>query len=152
MPLTARLSCAAQGDTLVERAVITDDGRFANDDAHTVVNEYALANCRAGMNLDPGQESPEVAHKPGEEEELHFIEPVCKSMELDRVTSRVGEHDLEPRTRRRIATLNRPDFISNCHVMLLDRSGPPSLGPLNGCLPILTRALDSGAPSTGAGL
>ena len=80
-------------------------------------------------------------------EALPFIEPVCQSMKLDRVESGIGEHDFERRTRSRIATLDRPDFISNCHVVLLDRSGPPSLGLMNGCLPILARALEYERPS-----
>ena len=44
----------AQRDALVEVAVIADLRRFADDDAHAVVDEEALADFGARMDLDAG--------------------------------------------------------------------------------------------------
>jgi hypothetical protein len=48
---------------VVERAVVADLGRLADDDAHAVVDEKAPADARAGMNLDAGQEPRQIAHQ-----------------------------------------------------------------------------------------
>ena len=46
---------AAQGDTLIERDIVTDDGCFADHHPHAVINEEASSDHRTGVDLDPGQ-------------------------------------------------------------------------------------------------
>ena len=46
---------AAQGNAVVDGAVITDFCRFAEHDAHTVVNEQPVSDLGTGVDLDAGQ-------------------------------------------------------------------------------------------------
>ena len=50
--LSAVLARHAEGHALVEQAIIADDGRLADDDAHAVVDHEALADGRGGRDLD----------------------------------------------------------------------------------------------------
>src|SRR5690554_4132165 len=45
----------AQGDTLIERDIVADDGRFTDHYAHAVINKEASSDRRTGMDLDAGQ-------------------------------------------------------------------------------------------------
>jgi hypothetical protein len=54
VPLAGVLACAAEGDALVEEAVVADFGGLADDDAHAVVDEEAAADARRG-GFDAGQ-------------------------------------------------------------------------------------------------
>ena len=56
---------AAQGHALVEVAVVADLRRLADDDAHAVVDEEALADLGAGVDLDAGEEAADVRDEPG---------------------------------------------------------------------------------------
>ena len=47
---------------LVQQYVVTDDTRLADDDSHAMVDEEALADGRAGMDLDPGHQPRQVGH------------------------------------------------------------------------------------------
>lgn len=55
MALAGILAGAAQGNAVVDGAVITDFCRFAEHDAHTVVNEQSVADLGTGVDLDAGQ-------------------------------------------------------------------------------------------------
>ncbi len=57
MPLAALLSGPAEGHALIDRYVVTDLGRLADDHTHAVVDEQAAADARARMDLDAGQEA-----------------------------------------------------------------------------------------------
>ena len=52
MSFAGVLSGPAQRDALIDRAVIADDRRFADDDAGPVVNEKPSADLRTGVDLD----------------------------------------------------------------------------------------------------
>ena len=52
--LPVSLPVPPEGDAVVDGAVVTDLGGLADDDAHAVVDEQALADLRAGMDLDTG--------------------------------------------------------------------------------------------------
>jgi hypothetical protein len=45
---------------VIERDVLADLGGLADDDAHAVVDEEAAPDRGAGMNLDAGEEAPQV--------------------------------------------------------------------------------------------
>ena len=66
---------AAQRDMLVNGDVVADLGALA-DDAEAVVEEEALADLRAGMNVDRGQEAREMVDQPREEIEVPLPQPV----------------------------------------------------------------------------
>src|SRR5205823_11813625 len=60
---------AAKRDAVIQRAVIADLRGFADDHAHSVVDEDAAADRRPGMDFDPCEPSPPVgqpARKPAE--------------------------------------------------------------------------------------
>ena len=63
MPLLSRQRRAAERHALVDRAVIADLGRLADDDAHPVVDEDAPADRRARMDLDTGQPARPLRHR-----------------------------------------------------------------------------------------
>ena len=52
MALAGVLAGAAQGHAVVDGAVVADLRRLAEDDAQAVVHEQALADLRAGVDLD----------------------------------------------------------------------------------------------------
>ncbi len=53
MTLADILACTAEGYTLIERHVVANDGRFADDYAVAMVDKEPLPDACAGMNLDP---------------------------------------------------------------------------------------------------
>ena len=55
------LSCAPKGHSLVEKASVADLGCFTNHDSHAVVNEHAVADAGAGVDLDTGEGSSDLA-------------------------------------------------------------------------------------------
>ena len=57
--MLVRLS-PAQRDLLVEVAIVTDDRRLADDDAHAVVDEEAAPDLRARVDLDAGEPAAEM--------------------------------------------------------------------------------------------
>src|SRR5580700_3198007 len=54
------LARATEGYPLVERYVVADDRSFTNDDAHAVIDEEAAADLGARMNLDAGDQPPDL--------------------------------------------------------------------------------------------
>ena len=52
MALAGVLAGTAQGDAVVDRAVVTDLRRLTKDDAHAVVDKQLAADLRAGVDLD----------------------------------------------------------------------------------------------------
>src|SRR5690554_3434159 len=53
--LTFIQACAAQGDALVNRTIVSDNSRFANDDAEAMVDEHPASQLRTGVDLDSCQ-------------------------------------------------------------------------------------------------
>ena len=56
---------AAEGDALVEVAVVADLRRFADDDAHAVIDEETLADRGAGVDLNAGEIAGHVGDHSG---------------------------------------------------------------------------------------
>src|SRR5271168_3808787 len=50
MTFAGFLARAAEGHALIERYVISDDSGFADDDTHSVIDEEAAPDLRAGMD------------------------------------------------------------------------------------------------------
>ena len=51
---------AAQGNTLIERDIVADLRRLADDQGHAMIDEQPAADHRAGVDIDAGKEAPEV--------------------------------------------------------------------------------------------
>ena len=53
----------AKGDALIEQAAITNFAGFTNHHPHAVIDEHASADGGAGVDLDPGDSSPQLAEQ-----------------------------------------------------------------------------------------
>jgi hypothetical protein len=104
-----RRARAAEGDALVEVAIIADHGRFADHDAHAVVDEEPLADHGAGVDLDAGERAAEVGDQAGEERHTAPVERVREPVDLPRMEAGVGEDHLDCAPRRRVARERRLD-------------------------------------------
>ena len=96
---------AAERDMLVDGDVVADLGGLA-DHAEAVVEEEALADLRAGMDVDRGQEAREMIDQPREEIEPPLPQPVREAVQSKRPDARIEQH-VPARTRRRIARFDR---------------------------------------------
>ena len=61
--LAAVFARTAQGDALIEQAAITNFAGFTNHHPHAVIDEHAAADRGAGVDLDPGDSSPQLAEQ-----------------------------------------------------------------------------------------
>src|SRR5574340_888006 len=84
MPLAVLLAGAAESHTLVERHIVADDGRLAYDDAHAVIDEEAIADHRAGMDLDPRTCAHALADVAGKPCVARAMQPMRDPMPPDR--------------------------------------------------------------------
>jgi hypothetical protein len=97
MTLATDLARAAEGDALIDRDVVADDGGFADDDAHAVVNEEAAADDGAGMDLDASPETDDLGHEAGDELEVPAPKPMIDAMNPDGLEAGIAEQDHEAR-------------------------------------------------------
>ena len=56
---------ASQGYPLVEQATVPDLGGFADHHSHAVVDEHAVADPGAGVNLNAGEGTTDLAEAAG---------------------------------------------------------------------------------------
>jgi hypothetical protein len=75
-----------------------------------MIEEEAVTDFRAGMNVDPGQEAGEVVDQAGKEEQPPFPQPMADAMEPKCQHTRV-EQDIPPRAGGRIT---RFDGVEIC--------------------------------------
>src|SRR5204863_7803824 len=99
----ARERGPAEGDALVDGAVVADLGGLADDDAHAVVDEDAAADLRAGMDLDAGEEARDVRDPARHPVKALRAPPGGPAMHHDRVQAGVTRQHLPRRPRGRIA-------------------------------------------------
>ena len=111
MALAGVLAGAAEGDAVVDGAVVADLGGLADDDAHAVVDEQALADLRAGVYLDAGHMPRKLRKRTREEKVLVLIEPVCLAVVKQSMEALIEEDDLERGARRRVAVADRTSVV-----------------------------------------
>ncbi len=109
--LAGVLAGTAERNTVVNRAVVADLGGLADDDAHAVVDEQALADLRAGMDLDAGHMPRKLRESTREEKVLVLIEPVCLAVVKQSVEALIEEDDLERGARRRVAVADGASVV-----------------------------------------
>ena len=68
MALAHVLAGAAQGDAVVNQAVVPDLGGLADDKAHAVVDDQALADGGAGVDLDAGAAAAGLGDQAGQKQ------------------------------------------------------------------------------------
>ena len=88
MALACVLAGAAERHALVERAVVTDLGGLADDDAAAVVNDKPFADLGAGVNLNAGEKFRALAD--GTRADL-------VPARVERVGGAVQQHGVQPR-------------------------------------------------------
>ena len=80
---------------MVDGAVVADLRRLAKDDAHAVVDEQALADLCAGVDLDAGLMPAPLADPAGKKEVLVLEQPVRDAVVDQNVKARVKQYDLQ---------------------------------------------------------
>ena len=95
MALAAVLTGTAEGYVLVYQAVVADDGGFADDDAHAVIDEQSLADGRAGMDLYAGFMPRALAEIAGDQLHIVLIKPVRAPMLAHRLVAGIEKEYLQ---------------------------------------------------------
>ncbi len=111
--LTGLLACSAEGDPLIQRDVVADDGGLADHNAHPMVDEEAQADGGSGVDLDSGQPACDLREEAREPMSPMAPEPVVRAMGPQRVQSGVVEQHAERRRRRRIALAHRSNVFTS---------------------------------------
>src|SRR5262249_36484732 len=103
---------AAQGNALIKRHIVSQLGRLADHDAHSVVDEHAPPDLGAGMNLDAGQQTAKMGQKTPQDMPTALPSSVGRPVKQQRMQPRIAKHDLQPRSGGRIARHNRGDILA----------------------------------------
>ena len=85
---------AAQSHPLVQGDLCTDFSRLTDDHAGCVVDEQALAQNGAGMDVHPGERSGHRGQHPGHQLGVVLPQPVADPVAPDGMQPRVAEDDL----------------------------------------------------------
>src|SRR5215472_5846791 len=110
LPVVQRGS--TEGHALVERHVVPDLRSLPDHHAHAVVDEEASPDLGARMDLDSGQETPQMRDEPSQEEPFPNPEPVRDPVEQYRVETWIAEHNFQARPRCWILGDDRIDLFT----------------------------------------
>ena len=110
MPLAALLPRPTQRHSLVHGDVVADRRGLADDDAHAVVDEDALADPGSRMNLDPGDRPAQLGQQTGGKEETLAPQPVRDAVERDGMQSGRGQNRLDRRAGGRVTLPDGTNF------------------------------------------
>ena len=111
MPLAVLLAGAAQRYALVQRHVVADLRRFADDDARAVVDEQPVADRRAGVNLDAGAAFTVLGYQARQQDMAFFVQPVGKPVRSQCLDAGITEHDLQLASCSRIPRHDGGDIL-----------------------------------------
>ena len=92
--LAGILAGAAQGNAVIDRAVIADLGRFAKHNAHAMVNEQPVADLGTGVDLNAGQVAGQLADEARQEETLVTVQKMCNFVRYQHMETGVQNDDL----------------------------------------------------------
>ena len=112
MALSLVLSGTAQGDAVINQAVVANLGGLANNDPHAVVNDKAAANPGARVDLNPRPHPAPLAYQPGQKLQAAHIEKVGDAVIYGGVYARVEQKNLQAAPGRRIAGLIGPQGLA----------------------------------------
>ena len=105
MALALVLAGAAQGDAVVDEAVIPHLGGLADDDAHAVVDDQAAADLGTGVDLNARPEPAPLGDGPGQKLHLMTVTEMGRPM-IDRgVDAGIEKKDLQLAPGCRVAGL-----------------------------------------------
>jgi hypothetical protein len=122
MPLgAAHQRRAAEGNPLVKRDVVPDFRRFADHDAHRMIDEQAAADAGAGMDLDTGEDTRELRNHPCRQKKPVSPGGLGDPMHEDGVQARIAQQNLQLRSGGRVAGGDAGDVFANT----LEHAGTP---------------------------
>ncbi|MPM45711.1 hypothetical protein SDC9_92402 [bioreactor metagenome] len=118
--LSLVFSGTAQRHALVQQAVVSDLGGLTDDNAHAVIDDKALADARAGVNLDAGPKTTPLGHAPGQKLHVVLIEKVGNAVIYQRVNAGVEQKNLQFVAGRGVAALvGIQQFRQTVHIQKL---------------------------------
>jgi len=120
--LAGFLSRSSQRHALIERAIVPDNRRLANNDTHPVVNEEPAADLRTRMDLDAGEKAPDLGEQSGNEWNAVSVEKMRHAIVPQSVEPGIGENYLEDTPEASgcgIAFKNRLDVAKHTFWLLL---------------------------------
>lgn len=106
------LTCPAEGHALIEGDVVADDCRFADDDAHAMVDKQAFTNLGAGMDFDARKEAGNSGNDTGRDKPLMLIEKVGQAMGPDGMKARIAKQDFQRVLSGWIAVLDDANVVA----------------------------------------
>ena len=83
----------AERDALIHLDAFADNGRFADDDAGSVIDEETLADLCAGVDVDAGAVVYVFAHHAGEDGDAALMEDVRESVDGEGTEAGIGQDD-----------------------------------------------------------
>ena len=86
---------ASEGNALVQRHVVADLGRRADQDAHAVIDEEPAPDGGRRVDLDTGRKAHDVRKKTRQQRNAHAIEKVDDAVRGDRVEPGIRQNDIE---------------------------------------------------------
>ena len=78
---------AAEGNAVVHGYIVADDGGFADDDAHAVVNKEIFADLGAGVDFHAGQQPSELRQQPRRKPPALLPQAVRQAVKQDAVVA-----------------------------------------------------------------
>ena len=115
MALADILAGAAEGDALVEQAVVADFRRRADDDAGPVVDDQPPSDFGRRVDLDAGEEFGELREEAGEKTQAVGIKPMGGAVEKGGVEAVVEQRHFQRAARRRVVFPVRADVFNQMH-------------------------------------
>ncbi len=93
---------------MIQEHIVAHLRRFTDDNAHAVVDDKPPADGGAGVNLDAGEMSAQLAHQSRQEEHMVPVEKVGNPVIDDGVDAGVQQENLQLGPRRRVSRLIGP--------------------------------------------
>jgi hypothetical protein len=98
---------------MIQGDIVTNLGSLAYDHSHTMVDEKAPAYGRAGMDLDAGEEAPDMGYQPSQPAQIPVPQPIRDAVNAQRVEAWIAGDNLPSRTRRGVAVKYACDVFTD---------------------------------------
>jgi hypothetical protein len=105
---------SAKGDALVNQAVVSEDGGFANHNAHAVVNKKGFAEGGTWMDFYPSDEARKMGNKPGDDRYVEVMQLVRDAMQHNCMEAGVKQEDFQRISCRWILFKNNVEVSFEC--------------------------------------
>jgi hypothetical protein len=113
VPFPFFLARATERHALVKQAIVPNDGSFADDDAHPVIDEKSAADLSARVNLNAGHQPGDLADDARRQRHTRIVKAMGEAVQQDRVKAGVAEKDLKYAPGGRVLPEYRFDLFPN---------------------------------------